>query len=117
MLMLSALTLRSQRHHLGQSATFRFLLSLYLGIGSNRVKRAKRGDRKTYGVEKTFHPSSDPDKLDDVVRSLPLPPYIPPLIPPPLVRPSGFHLSSHLASSLLLTSSPCSSLSAQEAAC
>ncbi|GAA5839368.1 hypothetical protein JCM9279_005919 [Rhodotorula babjevae] len=58
------------RHHLGQSATFRFLLSLYLGIGSNRVKRAKRGDRKTYGVEKTFTPSSNPDKLDDVIRQV-----------------------------------------------
>ncbi|GAA5908093.1 hypothetical protein JCM8208_003685 [Rhodotorula glutinis] len=56
------------RHHLGQSATFRFLLSLWLGLGSNRVKRAKRGDRKTYGVEKTFHPSSNPDKLDEVIR-------------------------------------------------
>ncbi|GAA5922845.1 hypothetical protein JCM3775_006156 [Rhodotorula graminis] len=56
------------RHHLGQSATFRFLLSLWLGLGSNRVKRAKRGDRKTYGVEKTFHASSNPDKLDDIIR-------------------------------------------------
>ncbi|GAA6052983.1 hypothetical protein JCM3770_001163 [Rhodotorula araucariae] len=56
------------RNHLGQSGQFRWLLSLYLGMGSNRVVRAKRGDRKTYGVEKTFHPTDDRDKLDDVIR-------------------------------------------------
>lgn len=41
----------SQRNHLGQKATFKWLLSLYLGLGANRVVRSKRGDRKTYGVE------------------------------------------------------------------
>ncbi|BGP49365.1 hypothetical protein JCM10450v2_005253 [Rhodotorula kratochvilovae] len=56
------------RNHLGQSGQFRWLLSLFLGMGSNRVVRAKRGDRKTYGVEKTFHPTDDRDKLDDIIR-------------------------------------------------
>ncbi|GJN90109.1 hypothetical protein Rhopal_003108-T1 [Rhodotorula paludigena] len=56
------------RHHLGQSGQFRWLLSLYLGMGSNGVVKAKRGDRKTYGVEKTFHPTDNQDHLEDIIR-------------------------------------------------
>ncbi|GAA5980773.1 hypothetical protein JCM11641_002643 [Rhodosporidiobolus odoratus] len=58
------------RDHLGNRDTFRWLLSLYLGLGANRVVRAKRGDRKTYGVEKTFHATDDPDKLEDILRRI-----------------------------------------------
>lgn len=54
------------RDHVG----FRSLLSLYLGLGSNSVRRAKRGDRKSYGAEKTFHPTSDRAQLDDMVRRI-----------------------------------------------
>ncbi|GAA6015594.1 hypothetical protein JCM11491_007168 [Sporobolomyces phaffii] len=58
------------RNHLGQKATFRWLLSLYLGIGSNRVVRAKRGDRKTYGVEKTFRNTDKREELDEILRKI-----------------------------------------------
>uniref|UniRef100_A0A0K3C6K6 DNA polymerase kappa n=1 Tax=Rhodotorula toruloides TaxID=5286 RepID=A0A0K3C6K6_RHOTO len=58
------------RDHLGSSGVFRWLLSLYLGMGSNRVVRAKRGDRKTYGVEKTFTPTDNRDALDDTLRKV-----------------------------------------------
>ncbi|BGP25712.1 hypothetical protein JCM10295v2_004645 [Rhodotorula toruloides] len=58
------------RDHLGSSGVFRWLLSLYLGMGSNRVVRAKRGDRKTYGVEKTFTPTDNRDALDDILRKV-----------------------------------------------
>ncbi|GAA6060585.1 hypothetical protein JCM10212_006820 [Sporobolomyces blumeae] len=58
------------RNHLGQTAIFRWLLSLYLGIGSNTVVRAKRGDRKTYGVEKTFNPIDNRDELDEILRKV-----------------------------------------------
>ncbi|GAA5916527.1 hypothetical protein JCM5296_001166 [Sporobolomyces johnsonii] len=56
------------RDHLGSKGVFKWLLSLYLGLGSNRVVRAQRGDRKTYGVEKTFNPTNDRDVLDDILR-------------------------------------------------
>ncbi|KWU43713.1 DNA/RNA polymerase, partial [Rhodotorula sp. JG-1b] len=49
---------------------FRWLLSLYLGLGSNSVKRAKRGDRKSYGAEKTFHPTSDRTELDNMIKRI-----------------------------------------------
>ncbi|GAA5827398.1 hypothetical protein JCM11251_003793 [Rhodosporidiobolus azoricus] len=58
------------RDYLGNKDTFRWLLSLYLGLGSNRVVRAKRGDRKTYGVEKTFTAISDPTQLEDIIRRI-----------------------------------------------
>ncbi|GAA5991851.1 hypothetical protein JCM5350_002724 [Sporobolomyces pararoseus] len=58
------------RNHLGQKATFKWLLSLYLGLGSNRVVRAKRGDRKTYGVEKTFRNTDKRDELDEILRKI-----------------------------------------------
>lgn len=58
------------REHLPSKGVFRWLLSLYLGLGSNSVKRAKRGDRKSYGAEKTFHPTSDRNELDDMVRRI-----------------------------------------------
>ncbi|GAA5889549.1 hypothetical protein JCM6882_007067 [Rhodosporidiobolus microsporus] len=58
------------RDHLGNKDTFRWLLSLYLGLGSNRVVRAKRGDRKTYGVEKTFSPTNNPEQLGDILRKV-----------------------------------------------
>jgi hypothetical protein len=32
------------------------------------VKRAKRGDRKSYGAEKTFHPTSDRTELDNMIK-------------------------------------------------
>ncbi|GAA5992880.1 hypothetical protein JCM10908_001386 [Rhodotorula pacifica] len=58
------------RDNLAQKGEFRWLLSLYLGLGSNSVKRAKRGDRKSYGAEKTFHPTSDRNELDSMVRRI-----------------------------------------------
>ncbi|GAA6010020.1 hypothetical protein JCM10207_007522 [Rhodosporidiobolus poonsookiae] len=58
------------RDHLGNKDTFRWLLGLYLGLGSNRVVRAKRGDRKTYGVEKTFTPTDDEDTLKEILRKI-----------------------------------------------
>ncbi|CEQ41185.1 SPOSA6832_02879, partial [Sporobolomyces salmonicolor] len=53
---------RHRRDHLGNKDVFKWLLSLYLGLGSNRV----RGNRKTYGVEKTFHPTSDREVFDEI---------------------------------------------------
>ncbi|GAA5844419.1 hypothetical protein JCM5353_008291 [Sporobolomyces roseus] len=58
------------RNHLGQKATFKWLLSLYLGLGSNRVVRSKRGDRKTYGVEKTFRGTDKKEELDEILRKI-----------------------------------------------
>ncbi|BGP17566.1 hypothetical protein JCM10213_004107 [Rhodosporidiobolus nylandii] len=58
------------RDHLGNKDTFRWLLGLYLGLGSNRVVRAKRGDRKTYGVEKTFNATDNVDALEDILRRI-----------------------------------------------
>ncbi|GAA5962404.1 hypothetical protein JCM21900_003774 [Sporobolomyces salmonicolor] len=58
------------RDHLGNKDVFKWLLSLYLGLGSNRVVRAQRGSRKTYGVEKTFHPTNDREVLDEILRKV-----------------------------------------------
>ncbi|GAA5875360.1 hypothetical protein JCM8547_003214 [Rhodosporidiobolus lusitaniae] len=58
------------RNHIGNKDTFRWLLSLYLGLGSNKVVRATRGSRKTYGVESTFTPTENVDALEDRLRRI-----------------------------------------------
>ncbi|GAA5864951.1 hypothetical protein JCM3774_003921 [Rhodotorula dairenensis] len=58
------------RDNLASKGEFRWLLSLYLGLGSTSVKRAKRGDRKSYGAEKTFHPTSDRNELESMLKRI-----------------------------------------------
>lgn len=58
------------RDNLASKGEFRWLLSLYLGLGSTIVKRAKRGDRKSYGAEKTFHPTSDRNELESMLKRI-----------------------------------------------
>lgn len=45
-----------------------WLLSAYLGIHSNVVEPAKRGERRSVGREHTFRPTSDPTVLKDLLK-------------------------------------------------
>ncbi|KZV95108.1 DNA/RNA polymerase [Exidia glandulosa HHB12029] len=56
-------THRAVVHLLGKHFSLDYLLHAYLGLGSTSVQPGQREERKSVGVERTFDPISDQDKL------------------------------------------------------
>jgi len=63
--------LYSLRHYLSRlfgEKAFRFLMSVYLGLGRTDVRPVEEYERKSVGTESTFHDMSDPKELRDKLR-------------------------------------------------
>jgi DNA polymerase kappa len=57
-------------YNLLSEKSFDFLISVYLGIGSSRVRPAEEYERKSVGTERTFRDQDDQNKLRETLRAL-----------------------------------------------